>query len=212
MSTRSRGNPLFGNTNIERRYTSINNANLHIMMTSSPVALITAGSAGLGAAAAKLFAASGYRVVINYSSNKSRADEVVGELYKLSPVFADLSHKKIDRFIAIQADLAKRDEIVRLVDETTKVMGRLDVLFSNGGWTMVRNFQDLDDNMEDDDWDRCFNMNVKSHLWLMHAARTWLDESEGAFITTASMAGLKPSGSSLVRLLAFRFISIWKLN
>lgn len=170
-------------------------------MSSTPVALITAGSAGLGAATAKLFATSGYRVVINYSSNKSRADELVDELLELSPVFAALSNKKFDRFIAIQADLAKRADIVRLVDETTKVMGRLDVVFSNGGWTMLRNFADLDDNVEEDDWDRCFNMNVKSHLWLMHAARKWLDESEGAFITTASLAGVKPSGSSLVRVL-----------
>jgi NAD(P)-dependent dehydrogenase (short-subunit alcohol dehydrogenase family) len=34
-----------------------------------PVALITAGSAGLGAAAARLFCSSGYRVIINYSNN-----------------------------------------------------------------------------------------------------------------------------------------------
>lgn len=41
-------------------------------------------------------------------------------------------------------------------------------------------------------------MNVKSHLWLMHAARKHLDETEGAFITTASLAGVSHSGSSLV--------------
>ncbi|KAF7529439.1 hypothetical protein G7054_g9857 [Neopestalotiopsis clavispora] len=40
-------------------------------------------------------------------------------------------------------------------------------------------------------------MNVKSHLWLMHAARKHLDETEGAFITTASLAGVSHSGSSL---------------
>lgn len=51
--------------------------------------------------------------------------------------------------------------------------------------------------MLEDDWDRCFNMNVKSHLWLMHAARKHLDETEGSFITTASVAGVNHSGSSL---------------
>lgn len=54
------------------------------------------------------------------------------------------------------------------------------------------------DNVLEDDWDRCFNMNVKSHLWLMHAARQHLDETEGSFITTASVAGVNHSGSSLV--------------
>jgi len=77
-------------------------------------------------------------------------------------------------------------------------MGRLDVVFSNGGWTALRDFQNLDDNVNEEDWDRCFNMNVKSHLWLMHASKKWLEESEGCFITTASLAGVRPSGSSLV--------------
>ncbi|KAG0649117.1 Granaticin polyketide synthase ketoacyl reductase 2 [Hyphodiscus hymeniophilus] len=164
-------------------------------MASPPlVALITAGSAGLGAATAKLFATSGMRVVVNYASNASRAEQVVQELEKLSPIPKQAGTKN---FTSIRADLSKKDDVIRLVDETTAEMGRLDVLFSNGGWTMFRNFQDLDDNMNEDDWDRCFTMNVKSHLWLMHAARKWLDESEGVFITTASMAGVKPSGSSL---------------
>lgn len=44
-------------------------------------------------------------------------------------------------------------------------------------------------------------MNVKSHLWLMHAARKHLDKTEGAFITTASLAGVSHSGSSLVSFL-----------
>jgi len=78
-----------------------------------------------------------------------------------------------------------------------KVMGRLDLVVSNQGWTKMRNFFDLDDNMEESDWDTCFNMNVKSHLWLFHATRKYLNESEGSFVTTASVAGVVPSGSSM---------------
>lgn len=136
--------------------------------------------------------------MINYASNASRAEQVVEELEKLSPIPKQEGTKN---FSSIRADLSKRDDIIRLVSEATAEMGKLDVLFSNGGWTMIRNFRDLDDNMNEDDWDKCFNMNVKSHLWLMHAARKWLDESEGVFITTASLAGVRPSGSSLVRFL-----------
>lgn len=44
---------------------------------------------------------------------------------------------------------------------------------------------------------RCFLYNVKAHLFLLHAAKPHLEETEGAFITTASVAGVKPSGSSL---------------
>ena len=64
----------------------------------------------------------------------------------------------------------------------------------------MTDFMDLDDNMEKEVWDRCFLINVQSHLWLMHAAKKHLEESEGTFVITASVAGVKPSGSSLVCL------------
>ena len=51
--------------------------------------------------------------------------------------------------------------------------------------------------MLEEDWDKCFLYNVKAHLWLLYAARSELEKNEGAFITTASVAGVKPSGSSL---------------
>ncbi|KAK3394130.1 hypothetical protein B0H63DRAFT_37288 [Podospora didyma] len=157
------------------------------------VALITAGTAGLGAATARLFARNGLRVVVNYSTNSARATALVKELQSLSPL--DLAQTN---FVAVQADLSERDHVSRLVRDAAAAMGdRLDVVFSNGGWTHLRNFTDLEDNMEEDDWDRCFAMNVKSHLWLMHAAKPYLDTHEGVFITTASLAGVKVGGSSL---------------
>jgi len=76
-------------------------------------------------------------------------------------------------------------------------MGRLDVVFSNAGWTRLQNFMNLDENVNDEDWDRCFNMNVKCHLYLMHAAKKHLDAAKGTFITTSSVAGVFPAGSSL---------------
>lgn len=159
------------------------------------VALVTAGSAGLGAAVARALASESMRVVINYSANYERANNLVEDLSRSFPVSAN-DHEK--RFTTIKADLEKRADIVRLVEETVNTMGRVDVVISNGGWTKFSNFADLDAGVEESDWDRCFNFNVKSHLFLMHAAKKHLDETEGAFITTASLAGVKPSGSSLV--------------
>ncbi|KAI0187391.1 short chain dehydrogenase [Xylaria flabelliformis] len=162
------------------------------MASSAPVALITAGSAGLGAAASRLFAQNGYRVVVNYSNNAERANKLLDELPGLSPLPKDGKN-----FVVIKADLGSREDINRLVRETVEQFGRLDVLFSNGGWTKVRGLVSLDDNCYEDEWDRAFNMNVKSHLWLMHAAKKHLDDAEGAFITTSSVAGVIHSGSSL---------------
>ncbi|KAK1532610.1 short-chain dehydrogenase [Colletotrichum costaricense] len=168
-------------------------------MSPIPTALITAGSAGLGAATAKLFARNGYSVVVNYANNSDRADALVKELESLSSTSPSSTEGgQRQRFHAIKADLSSRAETSALVKSAADALGgRLDVLFSNGGWTRLRNIADLDDNVDEDDWDRCFNMNVKSHLFLMHAARPYLDEAEGAFITTASLAGVKVSGSSL---------------
>jgi len=165
-------------------------------MTTPLVALITAGTAGLGAATARLFAKNGIRVVVNYASNADRAQSLVQELQSISTV-ASGEASRID-YHAVQADLSKRDDIRRLVEDSVTAMGRLDIVFSNGGWTRLRNINDLEDNVNEEDWDLCFNMNVKSHLWLMHAAKKHLDETEGAFITTASLAGVKFSGSSMV--------------
>ena len=163
------------------------------------VALVTASSAGLGAAAVRALASEGMRVVINYSANNQRASDLLKSLFK---EFLNQAHAMDDtrglRFCAIQADLEVRADITRLVDETIATMGRLDVVVSNGGWTRFSNFADLEDGVEEADWDHCFNMNVKSHLWLIHAAKKHLDETEGAFITTASLAGVTPTGSSLV--------------
>ncbi|KXH43384.1 short chain dehydrogenase [Colletotrichum nymphaeae SA-01] len=171
-------------------------------MSPIPTALITAGSAGLGAATAKLFARNGYSVVINYANNSDRAEALVKELESLSSTATTSSStegSQRQHFHAIKADLSSRAETSALVKSAADALGgRLDVLFSNGGWTRLRNIADFDDNVDEDDWDRCFNMNVKSHLFLMHAARPYLDEAEGAFITTASLAGVKVSGSSLV--------------
>jgi NAD(P)-dependent dehydrogenase (short-subunit alcohol dehydrogenase family) len=162
-------------------------------MDFTPVALVTAGSAGLGAATARVFARDGMRVVVNYSANEDRAAKLAEELSAISP-------NDGKQAAHIRADLGKRADIVRLVDETIAVFGRLDVVFSNGGWTKLRDINDLDDNVDEEDWDRCFNMNVKSHLFLMHAARKHLEKTKGVFITTASLAGVSVSGSSLVNL------------
>ena len=165
---------------------------------ANSVALVTAGSAGLGAATARALAALQMCVVINYSTNSDRADALLKDLYQISGA----ENSKVDnkkRFLAIKADVSSRSQVVRLVDETVAEMGRLDVVFSNHGWTRMTNFNDLDENVNDEDWDRAFNMNVKSHLYLMHAAKKHLDTTQGSFITTSSVAGIRAAGSSLVR-------------
>lgn len=166
-------------------------------MTPEPVALVTAGSAGLGAVVAKTFARQGYRVVINYSSNSERAGGLIAQLSSQQAGQSD-GNQGTARYIAIRTDLGAKADIQRLVEETHRAMGRIDVLFSNGGWSRFCDTTSINDNVFEEDWDRAFNMNVKSHLWLLHAAKPYLEEAEGSFITTSSIAGVRGVGSSLV--------------
>ncbi|OQE36016.1 hypothetical protein PENCOP_c012G01842 [Penicillium coprophilum] len=165
-------------------------------MPSTPVILVTAGSAGLGAVVAKAFAREGYRVVVNYISNFERAKSLVAQL---SGQEAGQSAGDQDsvRYIAIRADLGSQNDIQHLVKETYDTMGRIDVVFSNGGWSRFRDTTSIDDNVFGEDWDQAFNINVKSHLWILHAAKPYLEQGEGSFITTSSIAGVRGMGSSL---------------
>lgn len=158
-------------------------------------ALVTAGSAGLGAAVAYELAVNcGMSLIINYNSNAERAATLVSSLRAAT---ADRNGAQV--FHTIQADLQKQEEVLRLVSETLALTEhRLDAVVSNYGWTRMTDFLDIEQGVAEADWDRCFQANVKSHLWLFHAARPALEAAEGVFISTASVAGVKPSGSSLV--------------
>lgn len=167
------------------------------------VALVTAGSAGLGAAVARVLAVQcGMSVVINYSSNSERAEALVSWLCQETAT-QEQPRETCRFFHAIQADLHQPAEIRRLVSETLALSrGRLDAVVSNVGWTRMTDFSDLEQGVVEADWDRCFNVNVKGHLWLFHAAQTALAEADGVFVSTASVAGVRPSGSSLVNYLS----------
>src|SRR5438105_12841207 len=101
---------------------------------TTPVALVTASSAGLGAAVAKALCPH-YRVVVNYLTRPEKAAEVVKECEAIPALHPPPPQPP--RFHRIQADLSQRSEIQRLVAETMATMGRLDVVVSNGGWTRL---------------------------------------------------------------------------
>lgn len=169
---------------------------------AAKVALVTASSAGLGAACVQALAPH-FRVVVNYHSRPEKAQEVIEAAAAIAPLYersGSATMANEPRFLAIQADVSDRSAIKRLVQETVDRMGRLDVVVSNAGWTRVTDFMDLEQQIVEDDWDRCFNVNVKAHMWLLYAAKPHFESNEdksGSFITIASLAGVRPSGSSV---------------
>lgn len=84
--------------------------------------LITGASRGIGAATAVLAAANGYAVVVNYNRNKKAAESVVEKIQNSG-----------GKAIALQADVSKEKEIIRLFEETDSLFGSLDSLVNNAG-------------------------------------------------------------------------------
>lgn len=86
------------------------------------VMLITGASRGIGAATAKLAAARGYDLCLNYREQSTAADALVEEI-----------RANGGRAIAVQADMADEAQVLQLFASLDQAFGRLDVLVNNAG-------------------------------------------------------------------------------
>src|SRR4051794_18345789 len=96
--------------------------NMNNSKLNGKIAVVTGASKGIGAGIAKLFAAEGASVVVNYSSSKSDADKVVDEITK-----------KRGQAVAVQGNVARKEEMERLFSATEKAFGKVDILVNNAG-------------------------------------------------------------------------------
>src|SRR5579872_2368327 len=112
---------------------------------SGKVAIVTGASKGIGASIAKHLAAEGASVVVNYSSSKTGADSVVGEIKSSG-----------GKAVAVQANVAKKADIVRLFAETKKAFGSLDILVNNAG---IYEFSPID-GITEEHFHKQFDLNV----------------------------------------------------
>ncbi|KAF9774818.1 hypothetical protein IL306_007148 [Fusarium sp. DS 682] len=154
---------------------------------SGSVVLVTAGTSGLGLCVAEKLIQAGASVVINYASNEERAQDAFQHLNTIAR--ESFSVDTAPLCLPVKADVTRKSEIQRLVDTAAAAMGRIDAVVSNAGWTKFTDFNDIDDNVDEEVWDRCYAANVKSHMFLCHAAKKYLEAANGAFIMTASVAG-----------------------
>ncbi|WP_256013979.1 SDR family oxidoreductase [Desertivirga xinjiangensis] len=84
--------------------------------------LITGASRGIGAATALLAAEQRFAVAVNYHQNKAAADKVVAEIISAGGTA-----------VAIQADISKEEDVIRLFSETDRLLGNLSSLVNNAG-------------------------------------------------------------------------------
>lgn len=147
------------------------------------VAVVTGASKGIGASISKYLAAEGAAVVVNYASSKEGADRVVDEITS-----------KDGKAIAVQGDVAKHADVVRMFSETKKAFGKLDILVNNAG---VYEFSPLED-VTEKHFHRQFDINVLGLILASQEAVKYFTPEGGSIINISSTASSITPPNSVV--------------
>ena len=144
--------------------------------------VITGASTGIGAAAAKGFAALGARLAIHYNKSRDEAEAV-----------ADLIRADGGEVHVFQADLTAEPEKARdVVESAAAKLGGIDVLINNAGSLLTRTlFMEWGDELYDD----VMNLNLRSVIIGSQAAVPHMQKrGGGAIINLGSIAGNNGGG------------------
>jgi glucose 1-dehydrogenase len=110
------------------------------------VAVVTGSSRGIGRGIAVRFAREGAAVVVNYASGADQAKETLSQVEAAG-----------GRGLIVRADLRRVPEGARLVDESARHFGRLDVLVNNAGGGVPKPFTEV----TEEDYDQVVDLNLK---------------------------------------------------
>ncbi len=150
------------------------------MTSGTPVALVTGSSSGIGAQVVRRLAADGHTVVVNSRSSAAEGEAVAAEVGGTY----------------LQADVGDEEQARALVDRVLEQHGRLDVLVNNAGTTQVIDHKDLAA-ATPEVWRRIYDVNVIAPFVLITAAEKALREATGCVVNVTSLAGVRPTGSSI---------------
>ncbi|HAX89614.1 MAG TPA: beta-ketoacyl-ACP reductase [Cyanobacteria bacterium UBA11370] len=142
---------------------------------SDRVAMITGASRGIGRSIALALATEGAKVVVNYASSSSAAEEVVAVITEAG-----------GEAIALQADVSKLDQVEALVNQTLEKFSRIDVLVNNAGITR----DTLLLRMKPEDWQAVIDLNLTGVFLCTRAvSKVMLKQKSGRMINIASVSG-----------------------
>ena len=134
--------------------------------------LITGGSRGIGAACVKAFAAAGCRVVFSYLHSQEQA--------------AALCARWEGRALAVQADVADRDQVAALFRQAEQAIGPVEVLVNNAGIAQQKLFTDI----TPAEWRRMLAVHLDGPFYCCQAALPAMIRAKwGRIINISSMWG-----------------------
>ena len=142
------------------------------------VVLITGSSKGIGKATAVEFAkVGGYKVVINYLTDKKNAEELSNYLKQ---------EYKIETLV-IKADVSNEEQVKEMIQEIINKFGRIDVLVNNAGIAIDKEFEDR----TVEDWKRTLEVNtIGTFLVSKYASENMMDNKSGKIINVSSTNGI----------------------
>lgn len=140
------------------------------MELQNKIVVITGAGSGIGRALALRFHAQGAKTIvavdINLSNAQDTADMVSG--------------------VAMIADVAKEDDIARVIEETESKIGPIDLFCSNAGVAMGESIDS-----PNSEWQASWDINVMSHIYAArHLVPRMVKRGGGYFLNTSSAAGL----------------------
>jgi len=140
------------------------------MQIQNKVVVVTGGANGIGRALCRAFAAAGARAVVVADLDEQGAKRVADEI----------------KGTAVATNVGKESDVQRLVEQTTRQFGQIDVFCSNAG-VGVQGGPDS----SDADWQKSWDVNVMAHIYAARAVLPqMLDRKEGYLVQTVSAAGL----------------------
>lgn len=146
------------------------------MAFEQQVALITGAGSGIGKAAAIAFGRAGAKVAA-LGRTADELQQTVDEITRAG-----------GQALAVEADIAKPDDMQRAVEQVVQRWDRLDVVFANAGingvWAPI-------EELKPEEWQRTIDINLTGTFLTIKYAVPYLKRRGGAVIVTASVNGTR---------------------
>jgi len=146
------------------------------MKLKNKIAIVTGASRGIGKATALLLAKEGAKVVVNYLSSVSKADEVVSQIKEMG-----------SDAIAVKCDISDESQVKSLIDQAVGKFGRIDILVNNTGIVFDVPFAER----TVEQWKKTFDTNVLGiFLCSRYASEQMKKNNQGKIINVSSTSGM----------------------